>query len=117
MRSWGRTRTRLSQDRGALAELGRGPARKALQHLEAELEHGVGVAGRGPDPRVPGEGEVDQSDKRCGMAHRRDAADRETGVLAHEGRARHLDRLAGQRREPGGVDAVRAACHHQQRHA
>src|SRR6266496_4080548 len=72
----------------------------------------------GPYLRVWRQVVVDERAQRRGVGHRRDAADRLPGRLAHEfGRCTHEPLGAEQSRCFGRVDAVRAARQHQYRFA
>src|SRR5581483_6090398 len=78
-------------------------------------EHGMRVAGRGPDHVVLLQPGVDQGADRRGMPDRRDAADRLPGPRADGVRIGAPHRAgSGQRGDLRGVDPVRTAGHDQQ---
>ena len=99
-----------------LADVGGGAVGDAEEFGVRGGEHGVRVARRGPDHVVLVQPDVHQGPDRAGVAHRGDAADGltrpftdRTGVGSS-----HL-RHASEPRHPGGVHAVRAAGHDEER--
>jgi SAM-dependent methyltransferase len=99
-----------------LADVGGGAVGDAQEFGVRGGEHGVRVARRGPDHVVLVQPHVHQGPDRAGVAHRGDAADGLTRPLTDRTGvgSSHL-RHAGKPRQPGGVHAVRAAGHDEER--
>src|SRR4051794_23186698 len=89
-------------------DAGDAPAADLDERPRGDREHRARRAGRGPYDVIAQEVLVDDRVDRLRVAHRRHAADRETGHVAHE------RRVGLRRAEARLVHAVRAACDHEQ---